>query len=834
MSHPPAPSGATPASSGTPTARTHRTARTLRLALRRALHIALWALGAVAALAILVAAAGWVAVRRSLPDLDGTLACRGLAAPVQIERDRLGIPTIKAANREDLARATGFVHAQDRFFQMDLMRRRAAGELSELIGRAALPLDKDARVHRFRSVAEEVIRRAEPSEARLLEAYAEGVNAGLASLRARPFEYLVLRMTPVPWRAEDSALVLLGMFNLLQGDNGNLELGRGRLHDLLPAELYDFLVPRGSEWDAPLDGSRFESPAMPGPAVLDLRRGPSAARGTGIGPHPGSVYGATRDAAAPPGSNNFAVAGTRTADGRAILADDMHLPLAVPGTWYRAALVWDDPRHGAQTVSGLMLPGTPAIVVGSNGHVAWGFTNTEGDWSDIVLIEPDPANPDAYRAADGYRPYEHHREAIRVRGGQEETLDVRETSWGPILGADANARPYALHWVAHDPDAVNFRLMRMERARALDDAIAIGHLCGIPAQNLLVADRTGRIGWTIAGAIPRRSGFDGSMPASWADGARGWAGWLRDDEIPTIVDPPDGYLCTANARVVGGDAYGRIGDGGLALGARAAQIRDDLASLARAGEHDLLAIQLDDRARFLSRWQELLRSLLAESVVGSDPHLAEARRLVEAWAARAATDSAGYRLVREFRRSVGQRVFGPILKAYGSRATLAEISPQYEAPLWALVTARPEHLLSRQYQRWDDLLMDAALEAVGEPQAGSGAMSKRTWGERNRAAIRHPLSLGVPVLGRWLDMPRDPLPGDSNMPRVQSPSFGASERMVVAPGHEADGILELPCGQSGHPLSAHYADQHQAWVKGEPSPFLPGEPEHRLVLEPAP
>jgi penicillin G amidase len=786
----------------------------------------------------------WIELRGSLPQLQGRLALAGLEASVRVERDARDVPRIVGQSRRDVARATGFVHAQERFFQMDLMRRRAAGELAELAGEGVLDADRKVRPHRFRALAQRVVAAAAPAERSLLDAYAEGVNSGLASLTAVPFEYLVLRSAPLPWRPEDSVLVLLAMFLDLQGSQASRESDRGVLRDTLPPALAEFLDPPGSEWDAPLAGGPLAEPPIPGPSVIDLRSAeiPRAAgtsvRGRGPDLLQADLGAAPWERSGEPvlGSNNWAVAGTHTKQGVPLLANDMHLGLGVPNVWYRASLAWaaTDTSDTPAEVTGVMLPGTPSMVVGSNGRVAWGFTNSEGDWSDLVVLAPDPADPGAHLTPDGPRRFELVTERIRVKGGQDAVVRVKETLWGPVVDLDHRGRERAHCWVAHHPEAVNLGLSSLETARSLAEAQRIAALAGIPAQNLVAVDREGHIGWTIAGRIPRRRGFDGSVPESWADGTRGWAGWLEPSDYPRIVDPPSGRIWTANARVVGVDQLKVIGDGGLDLGARARQIRDRLLALERASEADLLAVQLDDRALFLSRWRELLLRTLTDEAVARDSRRGEMRRFVEAWGGRASVESVGFRLVRTFRFMVARDVLGALTapcQRADSRFDAMQLR-RWEAPLWALVTERPPHLLDPKHETWEEQLLAAADETLEEITRGGASLAEQTWGRHNMVALRHPLSRAVPFLGRWIDLPPEALPGDSHMPRVQSPRAGASERLVVGPGREAEGIFHMPGGQSGHPLSPHYRDGQAAWSKGEATPFLPGPAVQVLTLEP--
>jgi penicillin G amidase len=805
------------------------------------------------AAALLVTGGAWLTLRASLAQIDGERALPGLAAPVRVERDDHGVPTLRGESRADVSRALGFVHAQERFFQMDLLRRRSAGELAELFGPAALPLDRAVRVHRFRSRAGRVVAAASPEDRGVMDAYAAGVNAGLAAQGARAPEYLLLRSLPVAWRPEDSILVVYSMFLDLHDETGSHESALGVMHDVLPEPLFAFLSPRGTEWDAPVVGGPFVQPPLPGPETLDLRavtptlKAADATAGPGARDEEGDAraglallasYGVTGEDAAALGSNNWAVAGTHTADGGALLADDMHLGHAAPNIWYRASLSWPDPGDAKSTlrVTGVTLPGTPGVVVGSNGHVAWGFTNSQGDWGDLVELEAEPGDPASYRVPQGVRRFETFRETIRVRGRADETLEVRETIFGPVIDKDHRGRLRAVRWTAHDPEAVNLGLLQVETSRDLDTALLAAARAGIPPQNFVCADAAGRIGWTIAGRIPRRFGHDGRLPSSWADGSRGWNGWLAPEEYPRVVDPESGRLWSANARVVEGEALAEVGHGNYALGARARQIRDDLLAIDKATPRDLLNVQLDDRALFLARWRDALLAALDEKAVAGSAARAELRGLVERWGGHAAVDSVGYRAVRAFRGAVARRVFPPLLaaaaKASPSLDYLSQVW-QYEGPLWALVGQRPPHLLDPKYASWDALLLDAADSVIADLTKDGARLPEQTWGRRNTLRAQHPLSRALPALSGFLDLPAAPLPGDSDMPRVQAPTHGASERLVVSPGREERGFFHMPGGQSGHPLSPWYRAGHEAWARGEATPFLPGPTTHTLTLAPA-
>ena len=796
-----------------------------------------------AVVAVLILGGGLYArsrVRASLPLTNGTAVVPGLAGSVTVERDAIGVPTITGGSREDVARALGFLHAQDRFFQMDLQRRQPAGELSGLVGPRAMEVDTNMRVHRLRDVAHRALGLAAPSYRRVLEAYTEGVNAGLAALGAPPFEYLVLRATPEPWIAEDSILTVLAMFNTLQGRQAEFERTLGAMRDSLPEPMFRFIATTGSEWDTPVVGQGTVRPPLPGAEVFDLRhvRVTEAQRHGGLlgedqkpkrlraSASPWPVRDPEADSII--GSNNWAVAAAHSASGAAIVANDMHLAIGVPIIWYRASMVLANQR-----ITGLTLPGIPSLVVGSNGHVAWGFTNTGGDWSDLVRLEPDPRDAAKYLTPDGPKAFEVYRETIAAKGGPAKEVDVRWTIWGPVVWKDARGREYAQRWIAHDAAALASDVTQPERARSVDELRnAIAGL-GIPNQNVTMADTTGRIAWTIGGAIPRRVGHDGLTPESWADGTRRWDGYLTAAEFPHIVDPPQGRIWTANAPVVDGAMLAAIGEGGYADGVRARLIRDRLIQLRKATPRDMLSIQLEDRALFLERWRKVVLEALSAPGSPLPAPVSEFKRLVETtWTGRASPDSVAYRLVKEFRFAFVRQVMTTLT------APARAIDPDFdytrslrgESPVWQILTERPAHLLDPKFKSWDEAILVAVDTAIEQLTDGDRTLDGRTWGEANTAQILHPLASAIPIFGPYLNMPADALPGDVYTPRASTPRTGPSERMVVSPGREHEGILHMPTGQSGHPLSPHYGDQYRAWLIGEPTPFLPGPTVTTLIL----
>jgi penicillin amidase len=794
-------------------------------------------IGAAAALLLLAALTLAIGLlRASLPRLDGASAAPGLTSAVRITRDSRGVPTIEAADRLDLAYATGFVHAQDRYFEMDLSRRLAAGELAELFGEVALAQDRQARLFRFRAVAREVLAQTTPAERAVVEAYARGVNAGLTSLAGRPWEYWVLGQAPLPWRPEDTFLVEHAMWWDLQV-NGlrreilrqeiNARLGGAHCGTLWKCGL-SFLYPAGTNWDAPVvpasaGAVTAAEAAVPPAEVLDVRDGSAAAR------VPGSV---PRAAAA--GSNSWAVAGRLTATGAALIANDMHLGLRVPPVWYHARL---RTASGAAAepldLNGVTLPGAPLLVAGSNGHVAWGFTNSYGTWLDVTRVPCSAVGQHELTTPAGELALSVVREEIRVHGQAAVVLEVKSGPAGVLLRADeARHSCWFGSWLAQQPAATNLGLMALERATSVAAALALAPAVGIPHQNVVLGDAAGHIGWTIYGRIPEDTG---------ATRARGAGPWTTAADHPRIVDPPLGRIWTANARVAADERQQQLIGGEVArlgaqydLGARAGQIRDDLLALqGNITPADMLRIQLDDRAVFLARWRTLLLGVLDGEALRDQPRRVEFRRLIEGWNARASVDSVGYRLLRAYHDRTQQAVWDMLLAGLGLAAEQDAPPPaQFEGPLWRLVTAQPLHLLARSYPGWPEFLRAQLDATIAELGASCAELAHCTWGAHHPVRIRHPLSRALPWLASFLDMPTLELPGDHDMPRVQDGAVGASERFAVSPGHEEQGYLHLPGGQSGHPLSPYYRAGFTQWALGTPLPFLPGAAQHTLTLTP--
>ncbi len=792
----------------------------------RWLRLALVGIAALVLLGILVAIGGYLAIRASMPKLDGAMSLANLLQPVTITRDSNGMVAINADSSKDAIRALGYVHGQERFFEMDLARRSAAGELSALLGKATVPMDKQKRPHRLRARAIAELASAQTAERDWYAAYTEGVNAGVAALGARAWQYLVLRTLPEPWRAEDSLLVIAEMYTMLQSGGIESRFTDIRLRTLLGDKLFDWMRPQGGPWDATLDGITPPLASLPTSNDINTRMvAPnSGQRIAHRAPSPATLY--DHDAEQFPGSNNWAVSGARTADGRAILADDMHLSFGVPGIWFRAQLTF---RHGDKTIRavGLTLPGIPQIAAGSNGHIAWGFTNNYGQFFDWVALP---------KSGDGPLKVRTITETIAVKGAAPITIEIKETDIGPVLKSDQEYN-YALSWVLYRPGAMVNRVPGLMFATDMDAAINISHRLPMPHQNILIADDRGNIAWTVVGRIPERPQWRMTRGTTTAVEQLP-NGWLDPAKYPLIKNPADGLLWTANSKQLGGIGSEIIGDGGFDLGARAMQIRDRLRETDKHTEASLYAIQLDRESRFLKRWATLATT--RGTAPSTPPPIAAITTALKSWNGSADIDQVGHHIVRAFRERVQKELWRAWLTSKGaniadaqslekSDATLSH-DARFEYAVWQAISAEPAHLLPKEYLSWPHFL-DAQLVWVHDDLVKQhGALANATWGNRNLSRIKHPFSRAMPFLSPYLDMPSRPLPGDNHMPRVAAPGFGASQRLVVSPGKEEQAILTVAGGQSGHPLSPFYGAGHHQWWEGTPLPLLAGETKHTLTL----
>lgn len=735
----------------------------------------------------------------TLPGGDVTADIPGLSAPVSIEIDADAIPRIRAANERDAAAALGFAHARERFFQMDLTRRSAAGELAELVGASALPIDRQMRVLGVRRAAARDLAGL-PTETRaMLEAYTQGVNAWLARRgRFTTFEYLLLG-PPRPWQPVDCLLWAKAMGLYLSG-NWRTELARAGLMDRMsPADIRAL-------WPTVPQPLRPDAAAAPGLPALARRLSALLPSFPAPFTQPGSA------------SNEWAVDGAHSATGAPILAGDPHLAFALPGIWYLARIDLPD-----RSLTGATAPGVPFLVLGQNGHIAWSFTSTGADVQDLFVETP--VGQDSYATPDGPRSYTHRKETIHVRFDSDEVIDVRETRHGPVV-SDLLGRggPVIAASMANlmPGDSAADGLYRLNRARSIADAAAAAPLITSPVQNLLVADRD-QIGLFVTGRVPLRKQGDGALPAPGADGAFDWTGWASGADLPHFVAPPSGRLVNANERPAPADFPVFLGADWNADW-RARRIRALLDHLVRPDVSDFAAMQVDQVSTFAT---DILPILLKTPANGS---ALRARNLLREWDG-------------DMRRDLAAPlIFVAWTQAATRRLLSASIAPQNAGAPGA---DRLAHALATDTCPGGcAALLSASLsEAVGEITATEGPdPAAWRWGDVHIARFPHPLLSLLPLLGDRGGAAISVGGGDDTLLRSNTGGRGftaiqgASYRGVYDLANPDRSLFMIAPGQSGHFASLMARHFLEAWRDGKmiTIPRTTTAITARLALRPAP
>lgn len=752
-----------------------------------------------AILALFLTAIVYGLLSLSLPALSGNTSSKGVSEKVTIERDKLGIAVVHAKSRQDAAYGLGYAHGQDRFFQMDLLRRNAAGELSQLFGKAAIPVDKKHRFQQFRTRAEKAYAKLPQANKSQLEAYALGVNEAVAQIEYPSFEYMVSGATIKPWLPVDSLLVIYTMYLDLQTNTFKRDLALTQIEKEFGPQMLDFIT-QPSPYQAALDGSKLPEKIAIVPELTNEKTTKISYQKI---EEPLDI-----------GSNNWAVTGKLTQSGHGMLSDDMHLSLRVPVIWYRAQLNYTDNGESHQ-VNGVTLPGAPAVVVGSNGHIAWGFTNGYLDTADWYKL----TDKDETYVVD---------ETIELPEGSE-NYELEMSDFGPVKTLDGEK--YALAWVAHQEYAVDMELINLEAAKTVEQALELATTIGIPVQNMIVVGSNGDAAWKPTGAIPARV-----QPMQTAANSEQYSSMWSTDEVklPHVLNPEINRLWTANSRVISTEQLKRFGNGAYAMGARAQQIKDRLFEKEQFTESDFYKIQLDNQALFLKPWHQLLTQVLSAQPVKYQEDL----KLLSQWGECACADSVGYTLVRNYRAELIDEIFAPVESALVKHdLSLSPIKRDLEAGVWQLIKSFPDSWLSDKHASWPQLMTQVyvdmrkgLLEKHGVNEQDS--LHVLAWGKVNALKLQHPFSKQMPFLSSLLDMPTVPGFGDSFMPAVQKNGFGASQRFFVQPGLEENAILTIPGGQSGHPLSPFYRSGFDDYAKEKNTPLLPSASIHRIEINP--
>jgi penicillin amidase len=819
-----------------------------------------WWILALLLIAILVAALGGLAwlysmARSALPQLDGSVKIAGLSKKVTVSRDGHGVPTIDAASLEDLFFAQGYVTAQDRLWQMDVMRRFAAGEISEILGADFIKHDREQRILGLRVAAQKALDVSSPQTRGHFEAYARGVNAYIESHRDRlPIEFRILRYSPRLWGPEDSTLIAAQMVKDLNhypyGDALDREKILAKLGPELTADLYvnsswhdrpPTVAHPSLEQNIDSDGEDQDkrspvdsSVARQSPALRDLV-GVGLA-GAGIARWLKSDSDA--DVRMVVGSNNWVVSGAHTVSGKPLLSNDMHLGHQMPNLWYEAHLRCDCGNFDA---AGVTLPGMPYVVVGHNQRVAWGFTNIGPTVEDVYV---ETFNPDGqYMTPEGWKPAEHRREVIHVKGKADVEVAVILTRHGPIITdlVPGETRKLALRWTlyegTHNPffdvdTAQNWEQFR--RAFSALDA---------PGQNVVFADVDGNVGYQATGKVPIRASGDGSLPENGSDDAYKWTGYIPFDKLPSSFNPPSGIIATANGRIAPDKCPFSISIGWEAPW-RTARIYRVLESGKKFSAADMLALQTDiysDGERFFAE-----RFVYAvDHVKNASARAKQAAELMRAWDGRMSVDSPAPTIGYHARVELTRLLLEPKLGAAPTDSEQAKATLNWKTYSWGMQSVWLENILQHQPKRWlpesygsyDELLVAAVEATVSGPEAPKDLGSWH-WGAFHPVAIQHPILGRVLWLQRWTGPGGQPQSGSGYTVKAVSRNHGPSERLTVDLSDLDQTTLNLVTGEAGNFLSPYYMDQWKAWYEDftfrlpYSAKAVQAAQRHELVMEP--
>ena len=751
-----------------------------------------------AVLVVVLVGGAYLAVETARPQTEGTVALAGLDAPVSILRDRHGIPRIVAASERDAYFALGFVHAQDRFFQMEFMRRAGAGRLSEIVGASTLPLDRWMRVLGLYRLAEAALKRLSPQVTHSLEAYADGVNAYLDSHSGLvSVELALLFATPERWRPADS-LVWGRLMGMRLSGNSRAETLRARLSELLPTERIDEFWPD------------IAGAAPPTVAVL----GRASLFSTLLADWPAAIAPVTA-------SNVWAVSGSHTETGSPILANDPHLGFRAPGLWYLARI-----ETPGLTLAGATVPGVPMTILGHNGSIAWGLTTADSDTQDLFVERIDPGDPNRYLTPDGSRPFEVRVERIGVRGGDDVTLVVRSTRHGPVISdVDGKAGSIAQpgHVVAlaaaalREDDMTGEAVWRLNRARTWEEFNAALAFFHAPHQNAVYADTGGNIGIVAPGRVPIRRAGDGLYPVPGWTGEHDWTGFIPYDALPRLLNPANGRIVNANHPVVGPDYPYRLGHGDTPpyRAARIHALLDSGGSRTRAGAGAMQTDAVSLAARALL--PEMLRT-----VRETDPRsvaLARLRRWDGTMDRRRAEPLIFVAWLRALNRHIYSDETGAVFPDLWRLRPVFVNETLMRGEIWCDDTTTPSRETCRQ------VVGDALDDALSELRARFGGdPADWRWGDAHYAHFRHPVFGWLPMIDRLADI-RVPVDGGAftvNRGQHRSARGDAPYASVHGAGYRAvydladlDRSLFIQAtGQSGHLTSPHYRDLTPLWRDG--------------------
>jgi len=774
---------------------------------------------------------GWLyyTATTALPQLDGSLVVTGLSAPAAVTRDAHGVPSIEAANLEDLFLAQGYVTAQDRLWEMDMTRRFAAGDMAEVLGAEWVKHDREQRILGLEARAEQALQELSPRDRSYLEAYARGVNDFIAQQRDRlPLEFRILRYSPRSWTPVDSLVIEANMVKELNHYSAKVALEREKILAKLGPELTADLYPNSSWRDhppgqdtqkmgtlapVPPGAGEDSAPSLAGMAISQLELRPEL------------------------GSNDWVVSGAHTASGKPLLSNDPHLGHQMPALWYEAHLT-----SGDFDVAGVTLPGTPTVVLGHNQRIAWGFTNIGPTVEDVFIENFNSSGQ--YQTPQGWQEPQRRHEVIHVKGRQDVSFDVLVTRHGPIISdlIPGEKRMLALQWTLYTPNSLALPFVDVDAAQSWNDFRQAFSAWVAPGQNVVYADVDGNIGYQATGRVPIRASGDGSLPVSGSDNSHEWTGYVPFDKLPSVFNPPSGILATANGRITP-DKYPYSLSVEWGPPYRTGRIYKVLGADKKFTPADMLTLQTDVYSAFDRFCAERFVYAL-DHEKGISPRTRQARELMRKWDGRMLADSAAAAVEASAREELYRELLEPKLGAApadgNSESGLSwKTYEWFMRPVWLenVLLYEPQRWLPANFKDYNQLLAGAVEAALQRPDVPAN-LADWQWGELNPVEINHPIFGAIPILRRWAGPGRQPQSGDSYTVKAVGRHFGPSERTTVDLANLDDSTLNIVTGQSGNLFSPYYMDQWPAWFSGSTFrlPFsaqaVAAARAHQLVLQP--
>ena len=779
----------------------------------------------------------WHVAHAALPQLDGRIQIKGISGPITVTRDTHGVPTIQASTLDDLYFAQGYVTAQDRLWQMDVMRRFGSGELSEILGEPLLEIDREQRILGLRAAATKSIAMTSPRDREFFEAYARGVNTFINSHQDRlPIEFRILRYSPKAWMPEDSVVIANQMVKDLNYHYFFDALEREKILAKLGPELTADLFVNRSWHDRPPTVMREDVNAPDTNTDTNDDEDDEDDGGPDNSVTHAAPFFAGEEGVPVNGSNDWVISGVHTVTGKPLLSNDMHLGHQMPNLWYEAHL-----RAANVDVAGVTLPGMPYVIVGHNQRIAWGFTNVGPTVTDVFIENFNVQG--AYQTPSGWVQPEHRAEVIHVKGKPDVTVDVKITRHGPIISdlVPGETRPLALRWTLYD--GLHIPFFDVNTAQNWEEFRKAFSVLDAPGQNVVYADVDGNIGYQTTGKVPIRAAGDGSLPVSGADDSHQWTGFIPFEKLPSIYNPPSGVIATANGRITP-DNYKYSVSMEWEAPWRTARIYHVLESGRQFSPADMLALQTDVQSE--------ADLFAAERLVYAVDHASkpsarakQAAELMRNWDGRMLASSAAPTIAENSIVQLRRLLLEPKLGSAPSNPEKQGEVLSWKTYAWEMRSVwlenvllhRPKRWLPEKYPNYDELLTAAVEAAVTAPEAPKDLAGWR-WGTFNAVDIEHPVLGKIPLLGRWSAPGIQEQSGSGYTVKAVTRHHGPSERFTANLGDLDRSTLNIVTGQGGNFLSPYYMDQWKAWYEGTTFvlPFsekaVQAAKSHELVLEP--